>query len=81
MYNQTVESFALAVQTDYIQLWKVEKMMNSYQAQFFPILDIQPETEIGRTFTLAYDKPLVCGQFLELSVPGPGEAFGFFIAW
>lgn len=48
--------------------------MNPYLMEQVKILDIQKETEIDYTYTLAYDKALMPGQFLQLSVPGVGEA-------
>jgi anaerobic sulfite reductase subunit B len=38
------------------------------------ILDIIPETAVDSTYILAWDKPLKPGQFLQLSLPGVGEA-------
>jgi anaerobic sulfite reductase subunit B len=38
------------------------------------VLDITPETAIDATYTVAWDKPVKPGQFLQLSIPGVGEA-------
>lgn len=48
--------------------------MNPYLMEPIKILEIVKETEIDYTYTLSYDKPLKPGQFLQLSVPGVGEA-------
>lgn len=48
--------------------------MNEYIPQPLKIVSIEQETEIDWTFSLAYDKPLVGGQFFQLSIPGVGEA-------
>ncbi len=47
---------------------------NPYLALPYKILSIQRETEIDWTFTIAFDAPLVGGQFMQLSIPGVGEA-------
>lgn len=49
-------------------------MKNPFLPHKMEILDVIPETEIDSTFVLALDKPVKPGQFLELSVPGVGEA-------
>lgn len=49
-------------------------MNNPYLMERIKILDVKPETEIDYTFTLEYSKPLIGGQFLQLSIPGVGEA-------
>lgn len=49
-------------------------MNNPYLMERIKILDVKPETEIDYTFTLEYSKPLLGGQFLQLSIPGVGEA-------
>ena len=49
-------------------------MTNPYMMERIQILDITPETAIDSTYTLAWDKPLKPGQFLQLSIPGVGEA-------
>lgn len=48
--------------------------MNPYLMESIEILDIVKETEIDYTYTLSYDKALIPGQFLQLSIPGVGEA-------
>lgn len=48
--------------------------MNDYIPQPLRIISIERETEIDWTFSLSYDKPLVGGQFFQLSIPGVGEA-------
>jgi anaerobic sulfite reductase subunit B len=49
-------------------------MKNPYLPEKIQILEITEETSIDSTFTLAWDRPLRPGQFLQLSVPGVGEA-------
>jgi anaerobic sulfite reductase subunit B len=49
-------------------------MKNPYLMDKIEILEVVPETAIDRTYTLAWDKPLKPGQFLQLSIPGVGEA-------
>lgn len=49
-------------------------MHNPYVGEPLTILRLKAETDIDWTFTVAYDKPLKGGQFLELSIPGVGEA-------
>ncbi len=49
-------------------------MSNPYLMEKIKIIDIKPETDIDYTFTLEYTKPLIGGQFLQLSIPGVGEA-------
>ncbi|MCK8060503.1 MULTISPECIES: anaerobic sulfite reductase subunit AsrB [unclassified Fusibacter] len=49
-------------------------MKNEYLAFPFEILSIVKETEIDWTYTVKYDGPLVGGQFMQLSIPGVGEA-------
>jgi anaerobic sulfite reductase subunit B len=49
-------------------------MHNPYLMEKIEILDITPETAIDSTYTLAWDKPVKPGQFLQLSIPGVGEA-------
>ena len=49
-------------------------MNNPYLMEKIEVLDITPETAIDSTYTLAWDKPLTPGQFLQLSIPGVGEA-------
>lgn len=48
--------------------------MNPYDVSAHPILAIERETEIDWTFTIGYDTPVRYGQFLEVSLPGIGEA-------
>lgn len=47
---------------------------NPYLTFPFKILDIVPETEIDWTYTLEYSGPMIGGQFMQLSIPGVGEA-------
>lgn len=47
---------------------------NLYLTEPLRIMSIKDETVIDRTFRLEYAEKLVPGQFLELSVPGFGEA-------
>jgi anaerobic sulfite reductase subunit B len=47
---------------------------NIYESEKVPIIAITRETAIDWTFTLAYNKPVVFGQFLQVSLPGFGEA-------
>lgn len=47
---------------------------NPYGFKPLKILRVVKETEIDWTFTVAFDEPLKGGQFLELSIPGVGEA-------
>lgn len=49
-------------------------MSNPYLMEKIKIIDIKPETDIDYTFTLEYSKPLIGGQFLQISIPGVGEA-------
>lgn len=49
-------------------------MNNPYVPQKIKLLDITPETSIDTTFTFTWDKPLKPGQFLQISIPGAGEA-------
>lgn len=49
-------------------------MNNPYRMEKIKVLDVTPETDIDYTFTVAWEKPLKPGQFLELSIPGVGEA-------
>ena len=46
---------------------------NPYQTFPVEILAIRPETEIDWTFRVAWNRPVLGGQFLELSLPGIGE--------
>lgn len=47
---------------------------NAYLAHPYKILQVTQETPIDWTFTLEYSGPLVGGQFMQLSIPGVGEA-------
>lgn len=47
---------------------------NPYVFSPVEILSIRQETEIDWTFRVAFDAPVVGGQFLEVSLPGVGEA-------
>lgn len=48
--------------------------MNPYLMETVTIKKIVKETDIDYTYTLAYDKAMLPGQFLQLSIPGVGEA-------
>jgi anaerobic sulfite reductase subunit B len=47
---------------------------NAYLTEPLKLISIRKETEIDFTFKVEYNKPLLPGQFLELSIPGVGEA-------
>lgn len=49
-------------------------MNNPYLPKAYKILEVRKETAIDYTFKVAYEGPLVGGQFMEISVPGVGEA-------
>lgn len=49
-------------------------MNNPYLPQAYEILDIKKETEIDYTFKVAFEGRLIGGQFMEISIPGVGEA-------
>lgn len=49
-------------------------MINPYQVDKIKILGVTKETDIDYTFTLDYSNPVGPGQFLQLSIPGVGEA-------
>ena len=49
-------------------------MRNPYLPSEFKILDIVKETEIDYTFKVYFEGDLVGGQFMEISIPGIGEA-------
>lgn len=49
-------------------------MYNPYLPKAYEILDIQKETEIDYTFKVAFEGDLIGGQFMEISIPGVGEA-------
>lgn len=47
---------------------------NPYVFSPLEVLNITKETEIDWTFRVAFFKPVIGGQFLEISLPGVGEA-------
>ena len=49
-------------------------MHNPYLPKAYEILEVRKETEIDYTFKIAYEGDLVGGQFMEISIPGVGEA-------
>lgn len=49
-------------------------MNNPYLPKVYEILSITQETAIDYTYQVAYEGPLVGGQFMEISIPGVGEA-------
>lgn len=49
-------------------------MNNPYLPKAYEILEIQKETEIDYTFKIAFEGDLIGGQFMEISIPGVGEA-------
>lgn len=49
-------------------------MNNPYLPKPYPILSIKKETAIDWTFEVAYEGALTGGQFMEISLPGIGEA-------
>ncbi len=49
-------------------------MYNPYMPKAYEVLSITKETEIDYTFKVAYEGELVGGQFMEISIPGVGEA-------
>ncbi len=49
-------------------------MINPYLPRPYTLLNITKETEIDYTFKVAYKGSLIGGQFMELSLPGVGEA-------
>jgi anaerobic sulfite reductase subunit B len=49
-------------------------MMNPYLPKPYKLLSIKKETAIDYTFQIEYVGPLVGGQFMEISIPGVGEA-------
>ncbi len=49
-------------------------MNNPYLPKEYKILDIKPQTDIDVTYKIAYEGKLVGGQFMEISIPGVGEA-------
>lgn len=51
-----------------------EPMINPYLPKAFEILEVRQETAIDYTYKVAYEGELVGGQFMEISIPGVGEA-------
>lgn len=49
-------------------------MNNPYLPKPYKILKITKETDIDVTYKIAYEGELIGGQFMEISVPGVGEA-------
>ena len=49
-------------------------MNNPYLPKAYELLSIKKETEIDYTFKVAYKGHLIGGQFMEISIPGIGEA-------
>lgn len=49
-------------------------MRNPYLPKPYQILDIAQETDIDFTFKMGYQGKLIGGQFMEVSIPGVGEA-------
>lgn len=49
-------------------------MTNPYEPKPYKILSIVQETAIDYTYKIAYEGTLVGGQFMEISIPGVGEA-------
>ncbi len=49
-------------------------MNNAYVSIPYEIIDIKKETDIDYTFKIAYKGELIGGQFMEISIPGVGEA-------
>jgi anaerobic sulfite reductase subunit B len=49
-------------------------MNNPYLPKPYKIIDIRKETEIDYTFKIAYEGIVTGGQFMEISIPGVGEA-------
>lgn len=48
--------------------------VNNYLPKAYEIMAIKKETAIDWTFTVAFDAPVIGGQFLQISIPGVGEA-------
>lgn len=46
---------------------------NPYVSKKYQILDIRPETDIDFTYRVAFDQPVVGGQFVQVSIPTIGE--------
>ncbi|MFV0379736.1 MAG: anaerobic sulfite reductase subunit AsrB [Anaerorhabdus sp.] len=49
-------------------------MNNIYLPKPYKVLEIRKETKIDFTYKIAFDGKLVGGQFMEISIPGVGEA-------
>jgi len=49
-------------------------MNNPYLPTGYEILEIRKETKIDYTYKIAFDGNVVGGQFMEISIPGVGEA-------
>lgn len=49
-------------------------MNNPYLPKAYKIINVRKETEIDYTFKVEFEGDLVGGQFMEISVPGVGEA-------
>jgi len=47
---------------------------NEYLPKSYKILSIKPETHIDYTYVIEKKEPLIGGQFMEISIPGVGEA-------
>jgi len=49
-------------------------MTNPYLPTVYEILEVRKETDIDYTFKVSYEGELIGGQFMEISIPGVGEA-------
>ncbi|WP_069998117.1 anaerobic sulfite reductase subunit AsrB [Cellulosilyticum sp. I15G10I2] len=49
-------------------------MHNAYLSKPYKILNIVQETPIDYTYKIAYEGQVIGGQFMEISIPGVGEA-------
>lgn len=49
-------------------------MNNPYLPKAYEILEIRKETDIDYTYKVAFEGSLIGGQFMEISIPGVGEA-------
>lgn len=49
-------------------------MNNPYLPKAYKVLEIRKETEIDYTYKIEFEGQLVGGQFMEISIPGVGEA-------
>ncbi|MDF2593678.1 MAG: asrB [Clostridia bacterium] len=49
-------------------------MHNAYLPKPYKILKITQETDIDYTYKIAYEGSIIGGQFMEISIPGVGEA-------